>query len=416
MIVDFPFSKELQILFKILNKDDELRLVGGCVRDFLNNQISSQNQQKTIHDIDLACKFRPEITMEILQKNQIKAIPTGINHGTITAIINDKTFEITTLRQDIENFGRHAKVEFTDDFKIDAQRRDFTINAMSINANGELFDYFDGLQDLKNKKVRFIGDAKSRISEDYLRILRFFRFSCYYSNSLDEQALNAIITLKKHLKELSFERIRDELTKIIICPNHQMLLQILELMQKEEILSEIISSKHSHLKYLDYLLKSQENAPFLLKFLAFIYSDKEKTLEIANILKFSNKEKNYLTQILELLAKIKLDISKTDLIKLLFQFEKSLIIDAFYLHIATTNNSNISSSDDFDKSKKEQLNKIIKLINSLKLPNFIINGNDLLEIGLKGKDIGIALEKLRNLWIESDFEINKSQLLEIASK
>ena len=144
------------------------KFVGGCVRDAVLGKLAK--------DIDIATCFKPNEVMEVLQKAKIKTIPTGIKHGTITALYKNQTFEITTLRKDVTTDGRHAEVSFTDSWQEDAKRRDFTINALYLDTKGNIFDYFNGLEDLKSKKVIFIGDAKTRSEEDNLRILRYFRF------------------------------------------------------------------------------------------------------------------------------------------------------------------------------------------------------------------------------------------------
>ena len=173
MKIDFPYTDELLLLNDIFNAnhEDNLRIVGGAVRNYMIGE--------EISDFDLSCRLSPEKILDILQKNQIKAIPTGIKFGTITAVIKNKCFEITTTRKDVKTDGRHAVVEYTTNFEVDAQRRDFTFNALYLDFDGNLYDYFNGLNDLKNGIVRFIGNAEDRIKEDYLRILRLFRFYCY---------------------------------------------------------------------------------------------------------------------------------------------------------------------------------------------------------------------------------------------
>ena len=148
---------------------ENIRLVGGAVRDLI--------LEKKVNDYDFACKFLPDEIQKILKAHNIKSIPTGLKYGTITAVINNKNFQITTLRKDENQKGRACDVNFVEDFFEDAKRRDFTINALYLDYRGEIHDYFNGLDDLQNRKVRFILDAKTRIQEDYLRILRFLRFS-----------------------------------------------------------------------------------------------------------------------------------------------------------------------------------------------------------------------------------------------
>jgi poly(A) polymerase len=185
------------------------RYVGGAVRDDLLGL--------PVNDIDLATRIVPEEVVERLERARIKAVPTGIDHGTVTAVSDGHPFEITTLRRDISTDGRRATVAFTDDWKEDAARRDFTINALSGDPlTGELFDYFGGLADLEQRHVRFIGDPFQRIAEDHLRILRFFRFHARFdAGTPDEAALDACTARANDLMALSRERIADELLKLL---------------------------------------------------------------------------------------------------------------------------------------------------------------------------------------------------------
>ena len=163
------------------------RFVGGCVRDALLGGTTDQGV-----DLDVATPLLPEEVIERLEAAEIKAIPTGLKHGTVTALVEGQPYEITTLRKDVACDGRHADVQFTDDFELDARRRDFTINAMSTDRRGQLFDYFGGWEDLKAGRIRFVGDADERVREDYLRILRFFRFYARYGRPpADQEALEA---------------------------------------------------------------------------------------------------------------------------------------------------------------------------------------------------------------------------------
>ena len=180
------------------------RMVGGCVRDALLG--------RGVADIDLATPDPPAMVMAALVAAGLKAVPTGLAHGTVTAVARHRGFEITTLRRDVATDGRHAVVAFTGDWRADAARRDFTINAMSMTAGGEVFDYFDGLGDLRAGKVRFVGVAAERIAEDYLRILRFFRFFARYGRgAADEEAMAAIAAGVSGLGRLSVERVWGEI-------------------------------------------------------------------------------------------------------------------------------------------------------------------------------------------------------------
>jgi poly(A) polymerase/tRNA nucleotidyltransferase (CCA-adding enzyme) len=190
----------------------EARVVGGAVRDTLAG--------RTVAEIDLATPRTPDQVTEALQAAGIRAVPTGLDHGTVTAVADGRSFEITTLRRDVETDGRHAVVTFTDDWQADAARRDFTINAMSLTRAGEVFDYFGGVADLRAGVVRFVGDPATRIAEDYLRILRYFRFFARYGRDVaDPRALAAIRAGVPGLSRLSVERVWSELVRILSAPD-----------------------------------------------------------------------------------------------------------------------------------------------------------------------------------------------------
>ena len=203
---------EIDKIFKCISEYSdisEIRYVGGCVRKIINNEI--------VDDIDLAANIKPEQIIECLEKNNINYYKTGIEHGTITAVINEKKFEITSLRKDVTTDGRHAKVLFSEDWLEDAYRRDFTINSIYADINGNLFDPFNGKKDLEKGKVNFIGDPEKRIKEDYLRILRYIRFFLNYSkNDHDTNTKKIIKQNINGLRNLSKERLIDELKKLVL--------------------------------------------------------------------------------------------------------------------------------------------------------------------------------------------------------
>ncbi|HWA47034.1 MAG TPA: CCA tRNA nucleotidyltransferase [Dongiaceae bacterium] len=187
---------------------DAARFVGGCVRDALVG--------RAIRDIDITTPLSPQRVTELLKKAGLKAVPTGIEHGTITAVAEGKGVEVTTLRLDVETDGRRAKVAFTDDWQADAARRDLTMNALSADASGQVHDYFGGLDDLAAGRVRFVGDPAQRIKEDYLRLLRFFRFHAdYAADGFDQAAVAAAKQLAPNLKSLSGERVRQETLRLL---------------------------------------------------------------------------------------------------------------------------------------------------------------------------------------------------------
>jgi len=204
---------EVKDLLAALDRDgEEARVVGGAVRNELLHL--------AVKDIDVATTAVPEEVARRVEAAGWKAVPTGIEHGTITVVIGGKPFEVTTLRRDIETYGRKAKVVFGRDWTADAQRRDFTVNALSATADGTIYDYVGGLADIDARHVRFIGDPAQRIAEDYLRILRFFRFHAWYgAGAPDAAGLHACIAARAGLETLSRERVRMELLKLLLAPH-----------------------------------------------------------------------------------------------------------------------------------------------------------------------------------------------------
>jgi poly(A) polymerase len=214
VIIDAPWLREppLVNLLAVLNRDgEEARVVGGAVRNAL---------LKLPHgDIDIATTALPDEVMRRAEAAGFRGVPTGIDHGTVTVVIGGRPFEVTTLREDVETFGRHATVKFGRDWKRDAERRDFTMNALTLSADGTVHDHVGGLADIATRHVRFIGEAARRIAEDYLRILRFFRFhACYGEGHLDAAGLHAAIMARAGLEQLSRERVRMELMKLMVAP------------------------------------------------------------------------------------------------------------------------------------------------------------------------------------------------------
>ena len=284
----FPFykSKDIKNLFKILEKDKPKNtqvamFVGGCVRKFLNNE--------TIDDIDIATIFSPEEVKEKFKNSNFKIIDTGIEHGSITAIINSNKFEITTLRQDIKTDGRHAEVSFTDDWKQDSNRRDFTINAIYMDRRGRIYDPQDGIKDLKKNEINFIGDSSTRIEEDYLRIIRYIRFCIQYNiNQPDPKIINAIKLNLNGIKNLSKERILSELYKIFKLKNINILL-------KNEEIKNIFLLIFPEFKYLERLKKYIFLQDPELIFSILLVDEKDNYQYFCHKYNVSNKLKNYLS-------------------------------------------------------------------------------------------------------------------------
>ncbi len=237
-------AKILKLFRAVEAQGGVLRFVGGCVRDALKGIKG--------FDLDLATDLSPDELVEACSDYGLKTVPIGIKFGTIGVIIGDKVLEVTSLRKDVQTDGRHAVVEFTDNWEEDASRRDLTINAVYADEKGNVFDYYNGINDLEQGIVRFIGNANQRIKEDYLRILRFFRFYSYFGKQpIDNKALKACRDNKDGLKTLSLERIRDEFGKILLSPN---VVETLQIMIDNDILSYILPTP-PHLDKLDFLKK-----------------------------------------------------------------------------------------------------------------------------------------------------------------
>jgi poly(A) polymerase len=370
----------------ILKSGGEVRFIGGCVRDMLLN--------KAFSDIDLATNLTPEEVQNILEHNKIKYYTIGKEFGTITAIANKQSIEITTLRKDTNCDGRYAKVEFTDSWIEDAQRRDFTINALSADINGNIYDYFNGLEDLKSKKVRFIGIADDRIQEDYLRILRFFRFSSYFTDKIDEDGLKASIKHSNHLKNISSERIKSELSKIFNSSNWLYIIKAMdpvlknifpykertiESIEKLTSSSLMINNNHEIIIYA-IILYNCPNSKELIKNYAFTKQEKaiiEKLLK-SQIKDWSNSLKQYWCEYKNLFKEVAIF---------------NLIIQNIDL-----NNSLLTSN----------LEKLF----SHPIEMLPITGNDLLDLGIKnGKEIGKTLKLADQIWYDQEFNISKEQLL-----
>jgi len=264
------------ILAAFSEAGEETRIIGGAVRNVLLGE--------DFADLDLATTAVPRRATEIAEGQGWKAVPTGIEHGTITIVISGKPYEVTTLREDIATDGRRAKVRFGRDFRMDAARRDFTINAMAASADGRLHDFFDGLADLAMRRVRFIGDPEQRLREDYLRALRFLRFSARYAEGpLDAPGLAACSRHREGFARLSRERIRTELLKLIVAPRA---LPVMEEADALGLLTDLVGLKPDLPRFA--ALVAREASPDAGTRLFALYGDQAKAAREA--LRLSNRE------------------------------------------------------------------------------------------------------------------------------
>ncbi len=378
-----PLSDCRKIFSIIENIGGESRLVGGCVRDILLG--------KNHTDIDIATTALPEQVLNALNSNKIKVIPTGLKHGTVTAIINDKNYEITTLRKDIETDGRHAVVAFTNSWQEDAKRRDFTINSMSMDLTGKLFDYFNGQEDLKTKLVKFVGSPEKRIEEDYLRILRYFRFISYFGTEhLHKPSLKACLNLAKGLNKISGERIRVEMLKILASPFAAKTI----LLMNDGVLEKIgVSNIDPNLA--NYIFTDNPYINFAIILRASNFSKKD-LVTLKSRWKLSKKEKFNLETLI-FLTGVSFDLPDFLHKRAIYNYGKETYINFIRLLNVETPSNKAST--------------LIKNATEWQIPEFEINGENIIKLGYNGQQVGKILKKLHQIWIESDFELNKEQLL-----
>lgn len=376
----------------------EARFVGGCVRDCILS--------KPINDIDIATTLLPEQVMEILKKHQVMVIPTGIKHGTVTAIIKPYHYEITTLRADVNCNGRHAEVSYTTDWKIDAARRDFTFNAFSYSPEKGFFDYFDGLNDLKAGKVCFIGDASARIQEDYLRILRFFRFYAYYGSSIPEvDSLNMCAKYAPNLSKLSGERIQAEMRKIFAAKN---CVDVLNLMHQANILNHIFGLQPFNFVGLEKVIKLEQEFALEIKPLRrlaiFLSGLSDEIINsISKRLRFPNHEAKYLYTLCHPTYDIPDQIPKFELQKIIRRVGGTIAFDLL-LH---------------KWSKLELLEAKLELVRLQDIlfgwepPQFPLKGRDItLNLNYQeGKIIGELLQKAERYWENNEYQKTKDELI-----
>ena len=398
----FPFYKnsDLKFIFKKLhqdapNKSKTAMFVGGCVRKYLLNE--------EIDDIDIATSLTTDQIKKKFEDTKFNIIDSGIKHGTVTLVSKKLKLEITTLRKDIKTDGRHAEIEYTDDWEKDSERRDFTINAIYLDINGKIFDPQLGIQDLKNRSIKFIGDPQKRIEEDYLRIIRFIRFSIEYESKIEPTSIEAIKLNLDGIKKISKERILNELFKILLTKNFVRL-------NNNKSLKEIFSLIFPEFKYLDRLNKLEHTniQPNVDKnmFLAIMLIDETNNHEY-----FSHKYNvsNELKENLNLIAKNFKTFQKNkeffqkDIKKNIYFFGKN--------HLMTLNTLYFASNK---KVKLESYLNVLDNIKKINIPKFLFDGNYLKEKGMKeGALIGKTLKLIEREWLDNNFKVSDKRVLEI---
>ena len=387
-------DKAVLQLFEVVEKHGGvLRFVGGAVRDALAGLEG--------FDLDLATDMSPDELVEMCEESGLKTIPIGIKYGTVGVVINDTVLEVTSLRKDIKTDGRHAEVEFTTDWNEDASRRDLTINAVYADEKGNVFDYYNGIDDLEKGVVRFIGNPAHRIQEDYLRILRFFRFySIFGKGDIDARALKACRENQVGLKNISIERVRDEFLKILLTPN---VIKTVKIMIDNDILGYILppAPHFGGLERLIKLVRSEKLDESALRRLFILYLPDETLAEsFSNRLKLSRKEKE------QFIGWARFNPSITDftnpqtLQKLLYERGRDFCHHKFILRCAELG------------QMPENFHQVLENIQNLPIYTFPLKGRDLIEVGVNdNRKIGQMLDMLEHLWIESNFTMSREDLL-----
>ena len=398
----FPFykNKEIQYVFKKLQEGYPpntivARFVGGCVRKYLLNE--------EIDDIDIATILSSDEIKEKLKSTNLKVVDTGLKHGTVTLVSEKLKLEITTLRKDLETDGRHAKVEYIDNWQVDSERRDFTINAIYLDINGKIFDPQGGKIDLKNNNVKFIGDPQKRIEEDFLRIIRFIRFKIMYDHKIETTTSNVIKLNLNGIKKISKERILDELFKILDLKNFMILNKYSEL---KEIFT-LIFPEFENLSRLERLNKicdfSKVDRNLLLA--ALLIDEKDSHEYFGHKYNISNNIKENLNSFAKNLKLINTNkgFFNEDLEKNIYLYDKNYLINLIIINFVINT-----------KLKLKDFNETFKKILRSKIHQFTIDGKYLIENGMQeGPLMGKALREIEEEWIQNNFHITKERVKEI---
>ena len=378
----------------------DIRFIGGFVRNALLGL--------PITDIDFATPLLPNKTIKLIETAGIDCILTGLEYGTVTAKVEGETYQITTLRQDISNDGRRAKVKFTDCWKTDASRRDFTINAMSANLEGEIYDYFSGYNDLVNGKIRFVGSAEKRITEDHLRILRYFRFMANLDlQPASAESYNTCIEHAHLTKSLSGERIWSELRKTLSLSSQ---IKVIEKMINDGITAHFLP-KNVSTKYLVRIYELANEHPSLnaivdqpIVLLGCLLKDKKINIEkIATKLKLSNKELGELSKLLSPDTSMNSKMSKIELNGRVYRNGRTQFLSKLVLSWAMEKEKNNGS-----KLNDHTWLKLFEKAASVKEKVFPVKGRDLIEIGIpEGPQVSDILKSLEDWWVKNGCKADK---------
>jgi poly(A) polymerase len=395
----------LQALLVALSRDGELaRVAGGAVRNALLGE--------AVHEVDVATTTTPDETSRRAEAAGFKAIPTGAEHGTITVVAGGTPYEVTTLRADIETDGRRAKVKFGRDWTADAERRDFTINALYAEADGAVIDLVGGMADLEGRRLRFIGDAEQRIREDYLRILRFFRFFAWYGDGRpDAEGLKACARLKEGIDHLSAERVWAELKKLLAAPDPS---RALLWMRQASVLTKALpESEKWGIDAIHGLVKTEADlgwaADPLLRLEAIVPPDAERMAAMAQRLRLSNPEGQRLVDWAGT-SLPKPDTSEGDLARLLYRGSQQGMLDRLQLALASARARAVQ--DDAAMIEAGGFSRQLGYAEKWVPPEMPVKGRDLTELGFApGPALGKTLKGLEDAWVASGFVLDRDALL-----
>lgn len=385
----------MAVIGALTKEGAEARFVGGCVRDVVLN--------RPVKDIDIATPLVPEEATRLLTAAGLKVVPTGIAHGTITAVSAHRPYEITTLRRDIETDGRHAKVAFTDDWQADAARRDFTMNALSCKPAGELYDYFGGLKDLRQGRVRFVGNPDERIREDVLRLLRFYRFLAHYGRGQpDNAARTACRAMAGELGTLSAERLRDETFKLLRAPSPH---DTLVLMYNDKVLAAYLPEaieiqRLSRLVTIERRWGERVRAGDAIRRLAILLRDPAKAAEVGTRLRFSNKDRERF-EAQRAPEPFTPPLDDRAIRRECYRLGPELLIDRALIYWAFEGGP--------DNAAIERMLDAIEAWEPVSLP---VKGDDILALGVPtGEAVGSLLRLIEDWWVEKDFRPSREEAL-----
>ncbi len=370
----------------------EARFVGGAVRNTLLGV--------PVADVDIAVPMPPEEALARLRAKNIKVVETGLDHGTVTAVAGTHAFEVTSLRRDVQTDGRHALVAFTDDWAEDAARRDFTINALYATADGEIFDYATGVEDLIAGRVRFMGDARARIAEDYLRVLRLFRFHAWYGKGeIDAEGLRAAALAKEKLKTLSAERIAKELLRLLEAAHP---VPVLRVMAATGILSLLLPGA-LQLARLEKLAQLEAENLFpgdaVLRLAALLPDGASAANGAADALRLSNAMRDRLGNALGG-EKVGAQISAAEARRRLYRIGAASFKDKVMLQWAGA-----------PQNAAGAWRMLLEMADNWQRPRFVLTGRDVMQAGIpQGPDVGRILAQVEDWWVEGDFAASEGAL------